>query len=403
MRDENKGLVFGQFGKAGAQQAFCGLVHIACGLVEDEHFGVVQKGAGQGNGLPLPAGNGKSLLAHGRAQAAGQCADKVRGSGLIRGPQHPLIFDAGIVQRDVVAYGAVEKGYVLGQVAYAAPQVDGVHLPQVNAAKAHGPVLGRVEPGHEPADGGLARTHAADDGHLFVGPYGKAHVGQRIVLCPRIAETHVFKREGGLQQAKVRLVGLGRVLGGQFHDGVQRGEGHARLVQARDHARQLHERSHGPARQNVAGNEAAHGHRVVHDAVHAPDDDPHGHKLAEPAGHAEGQGGVAAGHARCLCRGVTDLFPQVEQAAFGPAGFDGFKPVHDFNQQGVFLHVQQVVGGGMTPRAHLQQKAQAHHKGHGRQGHAHNGAADKKYEAEKDDKKGQVGQNNQTAGTEKIP
>ena len=106
------------------------------GLVEDEHGGVGQEGAGERHQLALAGGEAGALLVDVGVVALGERGDEVvgpdgAGGGLDLGP-----VGAGAPEPDVVGDRAREQEALLGDGDDGAPQVDLGEVAQVDAVEA---------------------------------------------------------------------------------------------------------------------------------------------------------------------------------------------------------------------------------------------------------------------------
>ena len=103
-----------------------------------------------------------------------------------------------------------------------------------------------------------------------------------------------------------------------------------------------------------------------------------------------------------FCAHADDVFPAAEHGAFGPAGLDGLKAAHGFDQQRVFLGRFLVAAfDGAFQRA-LHDDANQDHDGrdHGR--NKGDGASDVEDDGNEQDQKGQIHQCKQCGGTEEL-
>lgn len=96
-------------------QALLGIrVHIAGGLVQNQHLRIADQRTGKSHRLPLPTGQGLALLADLGCETGGIVADKIRHPGKGRGPEHQMVIDGGVPQDDILTDAAIKQDHVLG-------------------------------------------------------------------------------------------------------------------------------------------------------------------------------------------------------------------------------------------------------------------------------------------------
>ena len=139
------------------------VVEGARGFVEDQNAGIRHQRAGDGDPLPLPAGEVAAVLADQRVIAFRQRHDELMRAGELRRPDHRLERQARISQGDVVADGAVEEEVLLEHHADLPPEPRRVDLRQVHAVDQHPARLGHVQPLNQLGDRALSRPGPPDD------------------------------------------------------------------------------------------------------------------------------------------------------------------------------------------------------------------------------------------------
>ena len=168
MGDDQQGLALHQFRDGLLDVALVVCVHAGGCLVQDDNRGVLQDAAGDGDALPLPAGEACPALADHRVKPIGQSHHKVVAPGLAGRLQH--FFPSGVwsAHGDVVVNGVLEEVDPLEHHTDVVHQVGQFHLPNVLPPDQHPSVLHVPETGEQVGDGGFA-------------PAGGPHQGQHLV------------------------------------------------------------------------------------------------------------------------------------------------------------------------------------------------------------------------------
>jgi hypothetical protein len=98
----------GRRGEVGDERAGRGLVEVLGRFVEDEDPGICQQRPGEGEPLPLPAGQAGAVLADGRAEVPGERADPVEEPGSRQRRLQLRVGGAGTGEAEVVGDRRVE-------------------------------------------------------------------------------------------------------------------------------------------------------------------------------------------------------------------------------------------------------------------------------------------------------
>ncbi len=164
-------------------------------VVEDEHPGVVEQGAGQGDALALPAGEREAALADAGVVALGEVADELVGlRGRGRGPDLG-VGGVGAAVGDVGAHRVGEEESLLEHHA----RRRGAARPATASRTSRPPIvrdaaLHVVEAGHEQRDRRLARARGADHRERLAGAHRERDAVEHR-LAAGVAEPDVVERE----------------------------------------------------------------------------------------------------------------------------------------------------------------------------------------------------------------
>ena len=121
-------------------------VQVGGGLVQEQEGGVVEKGPGQAQPLPLPAGEGVPQLADLRIVALGEAHDEVVDRRLFAGGGDLLVGGVQPGKAEVAADGVVEQVGLLGDEALHVPEIGRVDLLHASAGEGDGPLGHGPEP-----------------------------------------------------------------------------------------------------------------------------------------------------------------------------------------------------------------------------------------------------------------
>ena len=353
-------------------------IDVGGGFVQDDHRGLMDDGAGEGEQLPLTGGEVVAALAYGLVQALFQAVDELVGVDVAAGVHDLLIADALLTQQDVAADIAAEQEHVLQHLAEVAAQAADLDLLDVDAVDEDLSLLDIVIAADQGQDGGLARARGAHEGHGLLGQDMEGHALQD-PLARLVGEPHVAELDLALDVRKLHGVRRVHHLGHQVHDGkdlFRRGEGaleHVELLgQGLDGVEEL-------ADVHIEGDDDAAGQRLAQ--VHAPlDVGPSAHiQQAHDRGDIEHihHGAEDAEHQHAGFLGLFQLF-----ALFQEIRHLLILPVEDLGDLDageVFAEVGVDIRGGVIDAAvHLaaelaEDDGEQQHKGHEAQHHQRQG------------------------------
>ena len=153
-------------------------VHVGGGLVQNEHGGVAEHGAGDGDKLPLALGDVHAVVGQHGVIPVGQMLDVGVDAGGLGGSHHLVHGGALLAVGDVFKDGAVEQPGVLQHHGVGSAEGVPFDLPDLVSVHVNGAVVHVVEPHEQVDDGGLARARGAHDGDGFARPGGDADFPQ---------------------------------------------------------------------------------------------------------------------------------------------------------------------------------------------------------------------------------
>ena len=205
----------------------CLCVDVGRGLIQDEDPGVKGQGAGKGEQLPLPGGEGGSPLGDLLVVARRKPLDETAGVDLPGGLHDGLIRDILIAQADVAADVPGEDEHVLLDLSDGPADLVPAEVFDVDAVNEDLALLDVVIPADEVQNGALARAGGAHEGHLLSRLNDEAHVPEDEVFVvvgePDVPELNAapdFRRLHRL----LRVVNQG-LLVQQGEDLLRRGHG----------------------------------------------------------------------------------------------------------------------------------------------------------------------------------
>ena len=215
--------------QAGEGSLHLGLVlHIQAGggLVQQDDGGVFQKRPGDGDALPLPAGELRPVLPDGGVIALGQAADELPAVGGLRRGPHLFVGGAPLAQADVLHHGIVKEHHILEHHGVVGQQRLRVHGGDVHAAYPDGALRNIPQPGGQPGAGALAGAGGSHQSGHFTLPGGKVHTVQYLLLV--IGEAHMVEHNVvALGLETLHSLGGGGVI--DFVHAVGRHLGHEQL------------------------------------------------------------------------------------------------------------------------------------------------------------------------------
>ncbi|CAN4015950.1 pyrroline-5-carboxylate reductase, partial [Dysosmobacter welbionis] len=215
--------------QAGEGSLHLGLVlHIQAGggLVQQDDGGVFQKRPGDGDALPLPAGELRPVLPDGGVIALGQAADELPAVGGLRRGPHLFVGGAPLAQADVFHHGIVKEHHILEHHGVVGQQRLRVHGGDVHAAYPDGALRNIPQPGGQPGAGALAGAGGSHQSGHFTLPGGKVHTVQYLLLV--VGEAHMVEHNVvALGLETLHSLGGGGVI--DFVHAVGRHLGHEQL------------------------------------------------------------------------------------------------------------------------------------------------------------------------------
>ncbi len=309
MGDDKGGAVFHQQLKRFLYGALGGGIEGRGSLVEQQDGGVFQNGAGDGDTLPLAAGELDAIGADDGVIALRQLGDEFMCVGLFGSGDDFLFRRMQAAIGDVGAHGVVEQHHVLADEREGiAQRMDG-DLADVLPIDADGAGADIIEAQQQVHDGGFAGARGANECHSFAGGHAEIQVAYA-AMAVAIGEGDLINLNLALTDGEGR--GIGPVMDGGsdvHHLEETAGGGHA-LMQLRVHASKGFHRAVGHHHGGDEGGEFAGGGGVIMDGAIAAIPQHHGHGSDADERH---DGGGERLHAR---RAVIEL----EQLADGEAG-----------------------------------------------------------------------------------
>ena len=257
MRDGDEGAVANLLAQALQQGRFGTHVHGAGGLVKKQDAGLAEQGACNGDGLTLAAREALATFAQLEPIALGVLAHKVvhtRNAGRV---QNFFVARVIAAQCNVLLDGAAHQPDVLKHHAQSAAQVGWVNLAHVNAVYQHRARIRLEQAQNQFGHSGFARTHLADDGHLFTRYYLERDAFQRWFGGAGVGEGDVSEFDGAFKSRPVHEHFAVLVFALLVHQLAQSPVTDQGLVHAGEQLGDLRDGGDGPTRQNGAGNDGA--------------------------------------------------------------------------------------------------------------------------------------------------
>src|SRR5580693_7723933 len=255
----------GDLGHVLLNNALALVVERARRLVEDEDARVGNQRTGDGDALPLAAGQAAAALSHDRVVAFRQFEDEVVGAGKLRRGNDTLGRQGGIGQRDVFPDRAVEQHVFLKHDADLAAQPGRIDLREIDAIDQHAATFGDIEALGELGERALARPGRADDAEQLTGRNGQADIVQHFRPIDAVAEGDMLERDvaadGGERGAARAVDRLGRGI----EDIAKPLDRQARLMKILPDLGEAQHRCTDTTGQEVEGDQFAHGEVAVDD------------------------------------------------------------------------------------------------------------------------------------------
>lgn len=167
--DGDHGFAGGEFFQGGLDHALALGIEGRGGFVEQEHGGVLQQGAGDGEALLLSAGKFAAFVADDGFVALRLGENEIVGVGLAGGFFDLFACGVGASEKDVVVDGVVEKKGVLRDDADMPAQGIERDAAEIASVEAHGTAVRIVEAQNQREHGALAGSARADEGDALSG------------------------------------------------------------------------------------------------------------------------------------------------------------------------------------------------------------------------------------------
>ena len=167
--DGDDGFAGGKFFQGGLDHALALRIEGGGGFVEEEDWGVLQQGAGDGEALLLSAGELAALVADDGLVALRLGEDEIMRVGLPGGFFDFFLRSLGTAEADIVQDGVVEKEGVLGDNADLLAQGVEGDAAQVEPVEKNGPILRVVKPEDEGEHGALSGAAGSDESDTLAG------------------------------------------------------------------------------------------------------------------------------------------------------------------------------------------------------------------------------------------
>ena len=181
-------------------QGFVFWVNVGGGFVKNDNRSILQHGAGDGNALPLPAGQMGAAPSHDGVIALLQGTDEIVAPGSFGHGFHLLVGSGGTPHSDVLPHALVKEVVVLGHEGHLVIELGEGNAIQILPAQGDGAGGYIPEPGDQLGDGGLAGAGRAHKGGHGAGGDGEVHVVEDL-LVHVVAEGHMG--EGNVPPTKL--------------------------------------------------------------------------------------------------------------------------------------------------------------------------------------------------------
>ena len=151
-------------------------------FIEDEDAGIFKNSSGDGNALPLTAGQGVAPVADEGLVTAGQSHDKFMGIGSLSRSDDFIIRRVEAAVEDVFANAGVKEHRFLGHEADLLTKGGKGDIPYVDAVNQEPPCRNVIKARHQVGHRRLAGTTGADEGDDFPGTDFEVEIGQSRVF-----------------------------------------------------------------------------------------------------------------------------------------------------------------------------------------------------------------------------
>ena len=170
MRDDDHGLaVLGFFLEHVQALGLLHLVHVGGGFVEQEHIGVGEHEASEGDQLALTAAQAFAAFADGAVEPQGVGEQEAAHAGALHDFDQGVVARVGQTDEQVFAQGALEQAVLLLQVAHVAVDDFAADVREVEPVDQDAAFVGHVHATEQAQQRGFARSDGADDAHAFTG------------------------------------------------------------------------------------------------------------------------------------------------------------------------------------------------------------------------------------------
>ena len=175
-------------------------------VVKDVDVGMAYDRPGNGQTLPLTAGDVGAALGDGGFQLVGHPGHEVLALSHLQRVPHLLLCGVGFSVAQVGGHGAVEEQRVLGNHAQMLPELCLGQIPDVYAVEQDLALAGLVDPGNQVHQGGFAGSGGADNGGGLAGTGHKADVLQHRTVRLGVMEGDVPELQRG-ERTDISVVG----------------------------------------------------------------------------------------------------------------------------------------------------------------------------------------------------
>ena len=239
------------------------------GVVQHQHFRMLQQGPGDAQALPLAAGDIGAALVDDRVIPIGETLDEFVGAGLAA--RLPAFFEGGVLlsPAKVVEDRPGEQRALLQDHCDLVPEdLHGI-FPDIDATHLHGPFGHVVQAGHQVHEGGFAAAGTTDNANGLTGADVQVDVFQGIVTAPLVGKVDVVEVDAAVRDFRHRVGRLGHVRFLVDHLGDTGRAGRALGELDEDHG-QHHQR--GEDRHDIAEKrgQLARGEASFHNEMRAP-------------------------------------------------------------------------------------------------------------------------------------
>ncbi len=178
MRDDQDRAVGGGLAQRPGERGLVDGVEVRGRLVQQEQPRPGEQGAGQGDALPLPRGEGAAAVAEPAVEAAGQPPHHGAEPGQPDDAEDLVLPGAGRGVGEVLPERALQHMRVLVHQGDTGPALPAAEGGGGAAVETDGPGIRLVQARDQGEEGALARPRAADQGHQSMARHGERHPAQ---------------------------------------------------------------------------------------------------------------------------------------------------------------------------------------------------------------------------------